>query len=91
MLALSALYEGFARRLDIRRRMSTLSLSKGSSLIPHEPLPVPRNLAVKSRISISSKLIETKGLQVLYFVTYVKQGGLGVTAWYTPLIFPALY
>jgi len=37
-LALSGLREGFARRLGIRRRMSTLSLSKGPSLFSSAPL-----------------------------------------------------
>src|SRR6266481_2717231 len=51
-----------ARKLDIRRRMSTLSLSKGLSLFSAAHLPVPKSLSAKSCISISSKLIEIKGL-----------------------------
>jgi hypothetical protein len=40
-------------------------------------LPVPKNLASKSRVSITSKLIETKGLQVLHFGHLRKTGGRG--------------
>jgi hypothetical protein len=40
-------------------------------------VPVPKSLAVKSRVSASSKLIETIGLQVLYFGHLRKTGGRG--------------
>jgi hypothetical protein len=40
-------------------------------------LPVQKNLASKSCVSITSKLIETKGLQVLYFGHLRKTGGRG--------------
>jgi len=40
-------------------------------------VPVPKSLAAKSRISTSSKLIETIGLQVLYFGHLRKTGGRG--------------
>ncbi len=53
-----------ARKLDIRRRMSTLSLSKGLSLFSAAHLPVPKSLSAKPCISITSKLIEIKGLQL---------------------------
>ncbi len=38
---------------------------------------VPKNLAAKSRVSTTSKLIETKGLQVLHFGHLRKTGGEG--------------
>jgi len=41
-------------------------------------LPVPKTLTSKSRISITSKLIETKGFQVHYFGHLRKTGGRGV-------------
>src|SRR6266436_1868253 len=75
----------FARKLDIRRRMSTLSLSKGLSLFSARHLLVPKNPAAKSRVSITSKLIQTKGLQLHYFGHLRKRGGGGGgTDWYTP-------
>jgi len=40
-------------------------------------LPVPKSLAAKSRVSISSKLIETKGLQLQHFGHLRKTGGRG--------------
>src|SRR5882757_1197341 len=40
-------------------------------------LPVPKSLAAKSRVSITSKLIQTKGLQVLHFCHLRKTGGRG--------------
>src|SRR6266436_3605213 len=67
----------FARKLDIRRRMSTLSLSKGLSLFSARHLLVPKNPAAKSCISITSKLIQTKGLQLHYFGHLRKTGGRG--------------
>src|SRR5882762_9444659 len=67
----------FARKLDIRRRMSTLSLSKGLSLFSAEHLPVPKSLSAKSSVSITSKVIQAKGLQVLHFCHLRKTGGRG--------------
>src|SRR6267378_7238859 len=66
-----------ARKLDIRRRMSTLSLSKGLSLFSAGHLPVPKSLSAKSSVSVTSKLIQTKGLQVLHFGHLRKTGGRG--------------
>jgi len=40
-------------------------------------LPVPKSLAAKSSVSISSKLIEIKGLQLHYFGHLRKTGGRG--------------
>src|SRR5260370_14405523 len=40
-------------------------------------LPVPKTLTSKSRVSITSKLIQTKGLQVLHFGHLRKTGGRG--------------
>jgi len=40
-------------------------------------LPVPKNLAAKSRVSITSKLIEINGLQLHYFGHLRKTGGRG--------------
>jgi hypothetical protein len=40
-------------------------------------LPVPKNLASKSSVSTTSKLIENKRLQVLYFGHLRKTGGRG--------------
>ena len=68
----------FARRLDIRRRMSTLSLSKASSLVPPAHLPVQKSHAVMSPVSITSKLIQTTGLQLQHFGHLRKTGGRGV-------------
>jgi hypothetical protein len=61
MLALS-IVEGFAR---------------GWAYLHTAQLPVPKNLAAKPRISITSKLIERKRLQVLYFGHLRKTGGRG--------------
>jgi hypothetical protein len=61
-LALSALYEGFARGL--------VSLHT-------RPLLGRKPSSVKSRVSISSKLIEIKGLQLHYFGHLRKSGGEG--------------
>ena len=47
-------------------------------------LPVRTPLVAKSRVSATSKLIETKGLQVPYFGHLRKTGGGGVTGWYRP-------
>ena len=67
----------FARRLDIRRRMSTLSLSKGPALLSSPPLLDRKPSSVKSRVCISSKLIESKGLQLQHFGHLRKTGGWG--------------
>src|SRR5882762_6497970 len=40
-------------------------------------LPVPKSPSAKSRVSITSKLIQTKGLQVLHFCHLRKTGGRG--------------
>jgi hypothetical protein len=61
-LALSALYEGFARGL--------VSLHS-------PPLLGRKPSSVKSRVSISSKLIGIKGLQLQYFGHLRKTGGRG--------------
>jgi hypothetical protein len=61
MLALS-IVEGFAPKL----------FSRSSA-----PLPVPKTPASKSPVSITSKLIETKALQVPYFGHLRKTGGRG--------------
>ena len=61
MLALS-IDEGFARGLV---SLHTVHLS------------VPKTIASKSCVSITSKLIQTKGLQVLYFGHLRKTGGRG--------------
>jgi hypothetical protein len=60
MLGLSTLYEGFVR---------------GSACLRTAPLPVPKNPAAKPCVSISSKLIQIKGLQVYSFGHLRKTGG----------------
>src|SRR5882762_9824431 len=62
MLALSGLCEGRARRV--------LSLHTAQ-------LPVQKTRATNSRVSITSKLIETKRLQVLHSGHLRKTGGRG--------------
>jgi hypothetical protein len=52
------------------------------------PLLGRKSFEAKSRVSITSKLIENKPFQVLYFGHLRKMGGGGVTGWYTPLIVP---
>jgi hypothetical protein len=62
-------------------------------LSPHTAqLPVPKTLATNSRISITSKLIQTKRLQVLYSGHLRKTGGRGsyqlcheISGWLLPL------
>jgi hypothetical protein len=51
--------------------------ARGVAYLHAAHLPVPKGLAAKSRVSISSKLIETKGLQVLHFGHLRKTGGRG--------------
>src|SRR6267378_5222353 len=54
-------------------------------------LSVQKTLASKSRVSITSKLIQTKGLQVLHSGHLRKTGGRGVaTTFRTPVAFPLL-
>jgi hypothetical protein len=53
------------------------------------PLLGRKPSSVKSRVSITSKLIEIKGLQLQHSVTYEKQGGGGVTGWYIPRVIPS--
>jgi len=61
-LALSGLREGFAR---------------GMVSLHTPPLPGRKPSSVKSRVSITSKLIESKGLQLHYFGHLRKTGGRG--------------
>jgi len=49
------------------------------------PLLGRKHSSVKSSVSITSKLIEIKGLQLFYFGHLRKTGGGGVTGWYIPL------
>jgi len=51
--------------------------ARGWAYLHAAQLPVPKNLAVKPCISITSKLIESKRLQVLYFGHLRKTGGRG--------------
>ena len=51
--------------------------------------PVPKTPAPKSRVSITSKLIQTTGLQALYSSHLRKTGGGGITDWYIPRITPS--
>ena len=62
MLALSALYEGFAR---------------GDAYLHTAQLPVQKSLAAKSCICPTSKLIQNKQLQLLHFGHLRKTGGRG--------------
>ena len=73
MLALSGLREGFARGWACLR---TACPERGR----RARLPVPKIPAAKSRIPITSKLIEIKRLQVLYSGYLRKTGGRGVLA-----------
>ena len=57
--------------------MLALSLPKGPSLLSDAQLAIPKTLATNSRVSITSKLIEIKGLQVLYSGHLRKTGGRG--------------
>src|SRR5258705_10348897 len=51
--------------------------ARGVVYLHAEHLPVPKSLSAKSRVSLTSKLIETKGLQVLHFGHLRKTGGRG--------------
>jgi hypothetical protein len=80
MLALS-IAEGFARGWAY---LHTACPERSAFFAPRvlhrgrrAPLPVPKNLEAKSRVSITSKLIESKALQVLYFGHLRKTGGRG--------------
>ena len=57
--------------------MLALSLPKGPSLLSDAQLSIPKTLATNSRVSITSKQIEIKGLQVLYSGHLRKTGGRG--------------
>ena len=52
-------------------------LARGVAYLHAEHLPVPKRLAAESRVPITSKLIESKRLQVLYFGHLRKIGGRG--------------
>ena len=69
-LALSALYEGFARGL-VSRHTPCPERSRRAPLLGRKPS------SVKSRVSISSKLIEIKGFQLHYFGHLQKTEGRG--------------
>ena len=71
--------------------------ARGVLSLHTEQLPVQKTLATNSRISISSKLIETKALQILYSGHLRKTGGRGsyqlcyeISAWLLPLRFANL-
>ena len=51
--------------------------ARGWAYLYTAPPPVPKNPAAKPCVSITSKLIQTKGLQVLYFGHLRKTGGRG--------------
>jgi len=55
----------------------SLMFARGVVSLHTAHLPVPKTLASKSRISITSKLIEIKGLQLHYFGHLRKTGGRG--------------
>jgi hypothetical protein len=85
-LALSGLCEGFARGWAYlhtacpersRRACPERSRRACPERSRRAQLLVPKNLAVKPCISITSKLIENKTLQVLYFGHLRKTGGRG--------------
>src|SRR5882762_5734479 len=52
-------------------------LARGVVYLHAAHLPVPKSLSAKSSVSTTSKLIETKGLQVLHFCHLRKTGGRG--------------
>src|SRR6266702_8851385 len=51
--------------------------ARGAVYLHAAHLPVPKTLAAKSSVSTSSKLIETKGLQLQHFGHLRKTGGWG--------------
>jgi hypothetical protein len=61
--------------VNIEREWAMFARGAASLHIAH--VPVPKSLAAKSRISTSSKLIDTNRLQVLYFGHLRKTGGRG--------------
>jgi hypothetical protein len=69
-LALSALYEGFARGV-VYLHAACPERSRRAHL------PAPKSLPAKSSVSITSKLIEIKGLQLHHFGHLRKIGGRG--------------
>jgi len=70
MLALSSFCEGFARGA-VYLHAACPERSRRAHL------PVPKSLAAKSSVSVSSKLIEIKRLQFHYFGHLRKTGGRG--------------
>jgi hypothetical protein len=70
MLALSGLREGFARGWTYQHTACPERSRRAE-------LPVPKNPAAKPCVSITSKLIEIKALQVPYFGHLRKTGGRG--------------
>jgi hypothetical protein len=52
-------------------------LARGWAYLHTAPLPVPKNPAAKPCVSITSKLIQTKRLQLHYFAHLRKTGGRG--------------
>jgi hypothetical protein len=80
-LALSALHEGFAQGVVYLHAACPERNEFFAPRVLHRGrrahLPVPKSLAAKSRVSISSKLIEIKGLQLHYFGHLRKTGGRG--------------
>src|SRR5882757_675579 len=92
MLALRGLCEGFARGAVIGHPTKDVHPEPAEGLFSYSPflagqckiisvhvghLPVPKSLAAKSSVSLTSKLIETIGLQVLHFGHLRKTGGRG--------------
>jgi hypothetical protein len=51
--------------------------ARGWAYLRTAQFPVPKNLAAKPRVSITSKLIGIKGLQLHYFGHLRKTGGRG--------------
>ena len=79
MHALSALYEGFARGLVSGHPTKDVhpELVEGSLSYSIPPFLGRKLSSAKSRVSISSKLIEIKELQLQYFGHLRKAGGRG--------------
>ena len=51
--------------------------ARGVVYLHAQHLPVPKSLSAKSSVSITSKVIQAKGLQVLHFCHLRKTGGRG--------------
>jgi hypothetical protein len=51
--------------------------ARGWACLHAAHLPVPKSLAARSSVSVTSKLIEIKGLQILHFGHLRKTGGRG--------------